>query len=371
MRIVEVEFYGLRSRLPSPARFSWGEAWERNVGLVRVVTDEGLEGWGETSVTFPLWSLEERALTVRQGLRPLVLGVEWEEPTELTERLHRRLSPLGHLWSMVAVRSAVAAFEVALWDIVGQRAGRPLWALWGGSWQRVPLYAVGFSGDVQTIARQAAEAIERGFRAVKVRVGFDDEADEQLVRTVRTAIGPEATLLVDANMAYDRERARRMAERLAPYRLGWLEEPLVRTDVAGMTALRRLGLVPLAAGENAYTLEEAVALLEAEAVDVLMPDIARIGGLTAARAACNAARSCGLPYSPHQFGSYVGLAAALHLCAAEPGANWLLMDIAPWELREAVVESEPLVEGGWGLPPRSPGLGVRVNLARLEQFRVV
>lgn len=371
MRISEVEFYGLRSPLPSPARFSWGEARERNVGLVRVVTDDGLEGWGETSVTFPLWSLEERALTVRQGLRPLALGLECEEPTTVVEALARRLAPLGHLWSMVAIRSALAAFEMALWDIVGQRVGQPLWALWGGTWQRIPLYAVGFSGDALAIAQQAASAVEHGFGAVKVRVGFDDDADERLVREVRAAIGEDTTLLVDANMAYDRPRARRMAARLAPYRLGWLEEPLVRTDVLGLAELRRLGIVPLAAGENAYTVEDGLALLEAGAVDVLMPDIARIGGFQAARTVVQSARAQGIPYSPHQFGSAVGFAAALHLCAAEPGVLSLLVDVSPWELRTAVVESDPLLESGWGLPPRLPGLGVQVRAEALARFRVV
>ncbi|WP_448577037.1 mandelate racemase/muconate lactonizing enzyme family protein [Thermomicrobium sp.] len=371
MRIREVEFIGLRAPLPKPARFSWGEASSRNVGLVRVVTEEGLEGWGETSVTFPLWSLEERALTVREGVRPLLVGQEWNEPAEVVARLEVALAPLGHLWSVVAIRAAIGAVEVALWDIVGQAAGKPLWELWGGRWSRVPLYAVGFAGDRREIARQAEQAIAAGYSAVKIRVGFDEEADLSLVRMVREAIGPEAGLLVDANMAWGREQARRMAERLAPYKLGWLEEPLVRDDIEGLVELQGLQIVPLAAGENAYTVADGRALVERRAVSVVMPDIARIGGVGAARAVVQLAREAGIPYSPHQYGSEIGFAAALHLCTTEPGCHSLLRDVSPWELRSAIVGSEPLVDAGQGLPPRRPGLGVRVDRVRAERFRVV
>jgi L-alanine-DL-glutamate epimerase-like enolase superfamily enzyme len=371
MRIREVEFIGLRAPLPSPARFSWGTATSRNVGLVRVVTEEGLEGWGETSVTFPLWSLEERSLTVREGVRPLLVGQDWSKPEEVVAQLERALMPLGHLWSMVAIRSAIAAVEVALWDIVGQAAGKPLWELWGGRWSRVPLYAVGFTGDRQQIARQAEQALGQGYTAVKIRVGFDEQADLSLVQTVREAIGPAGTLLVDANMAWRREQARRMLEKLAPHGLGWLEEPLARDDVEGLAALQALGLVPIAAGENAYTVADGFALVERRAVGIVMPDIARIGGVSAARIVVQAARAAGIPYSPHQYGSEIGFAVALHLCATEPGCHSLLRDVSPWELRSTFVESEPLVEAGHGLPPRAPGLGVRVNRAAAERFSVV
>lgn len=371
MRIRDVEFIGLRSALPAPARFSWGMATSRNVGLVHVVTEDGLEGWGETSVTFPLWSLEERALTVREGIRPLLVGQELMKPEEAVARLEQALMPLGHLWSMVAIRSAIAAVEVALWDITGQAAGKPLWELLGGAWSPVPLYAVGFTGDREEITKGAERALAEGYTAVKVRVGFDEEADLALVRRIREAIGPGGTLLVDANMAWGREQARRMLERLEPYRLGWLEEPLPRDDVEGLAALQALGQVPIAAGENAYTVTEGITLVERRAVGILMPDIARIGGIGATRAVVRAARASGIPYSLHQYGSEIGFAAALHLCAAEPECHPLLRDVAPWELRSAIVDGEPVVKSGWGLPPRAPGLGLRVNREAVERFRVL
>lgn len=371
MSIREVQFFGLRAPLPAPARFAWGSAVERNIGLVRIVTDDGYEGWGETSVTFPLWSLEERALTVKLGLKPLLLGQVVEQPDILVENLDRALRPLGYLWSMVAIRSAIAAAEVALWDIVGKRLQKPLWALWGGTWQPIPLYAVGFTGTPRDIAAAAADALSDGFFGVKVRVGFDDEADLRLVSSVREAIGDHAMLLVDANMAWDRRRAQQMIQRLQPYHPHWVEEPLTPDDLEGYVTLRKRGIVPLAAGENSYTVEQASALLERQAIDVIMPDIARIGGPTATRTVLRAARAAGTPYSLHHFGSEIGFATALHVCATEPGFHSLLRDVSPWPLRSAFVDSPELVRHGQGHPPSQPGLGLRVDLQAVEQYVVV
>jgi hypothetical protein len=173
--VAEVEFVGLRTPLHPLAAFSWGRAGERNVGLVRVRRSDGVTGWGETSVTFPLWSLEERAETVARGVAP-----------------------------------AAAAEE---------------------------------------IVAEGARAVADGYRAVRLRVGFSDEADLALAVPAVTELGAGRVLL-DANMARDRDRALDMADRLAGIGAGWLEEPVARDDVAGLAAVRRRCGLRVAAGEN-------------------------------------------------------------------------------------------------------------------------
>ncbi|MEA2515626.1 MAG: hypothetical protein QOJ59_5115, partial [Thermomicrobiales bacterium] len=367
MKIRDVEFIGLRSALPQPAQFSWGSAASRNVGLVRVTTDEGVVGAGETSVTFPLWSLEERALTVREGLRPLVLGKDASDIEGLVDGLNRTLGRLAPLWSPVAIQASIGAFEVALWDIRGQVEGLPVWQVLDGQTERrtdgygpeggVPLYAVGFGGGPEQIAEQAAEALTAGYAAIKVRVGFGRERDVALLEAVTKEIPETTRVLVDANMAWSREEAREMVPLVASFGVGWIEEPVVWSDIEGLAALRELSSVPIAAGENAYGRSEALRLIEAEAADVVMPDVARCGGLGNARAMIAAAREKCLPYSPHQYASEVGFVTCLHLCAAEPGYLHVLRDTSPWPLRHEIL-TEPLrIEGGRAWLPDGPGLG--------------
>ncbi len=380
MRIRDVEFLGLRSPLPRPASFSWGSAAARNVGLIRVVAEDGLTGVGETSVTFPLWSLEERALTVREGLRPLVVGRDVSDLGAIITDLQRTLGRLGPLWSPVAIQATIGAFEVALWDLRGKTEGRPLYALLQGNMESadaapslapVPLYAVGFTGEAEQIAEQARAALDAGYAAVKIRVGFGRERDLALLDAVRAVIPDMRRVLVDANMAWSRDEAREMIAAIGNYGVGWIEEPVVCTDIEGLAMLRQQAQVPIAAGENAYGREEGVQLVTAGAIDVFMPDVARCGGLTNARAIIAAARAQGLPYSPHQYASDVGFVTCLHLCAAEPGALHVLRDISPWPLRSEVLAQPVRVEGGTAWIPAGPGLGVELDAAAIERYRVI
>lgn len=374
MAIREVAFVGLRSQLPQPAQFSWGSAAHRNVGLVRVFTEDGIDGVGETSVTFPLWSLEERALTVREGLAPLVAGRDEADIPGLVAHLNATLGRLAPLWSAVAIQAAIGAFEVALWDIAAKKAGLPLFRLLNpeaGEPIPVPLYAVGFGGGPEQIAAGAAGALAEGYPFVKVRAGFGAERDRAMLTAVAEAVPDMARVLVDANMAWTREQAAEQAPALAGFGIGWLEEPLVHSDHAGLAALRESLPVPVAAGENAYGRQPALDLVASGAIDVVMPDIARIGGVGNARAAIAAARARGLSYSPHHYASEIGFVASLHLCAAEPGGHSLLRDTSEWPLRTAVLAEPPAVAAGHATVPAGPGLGVTLDEAALSHFRVV
>jgi L-alanine-DL-glutamate epimerase-like enolase superfamily enzyme len=371
LRIVDVEFVGLRSRLAAPAVFAWGSAGERNVGLVRVACDDGTVGWGETSVTFPLWSLEERAATVT-AIRDLFVGemiASDEQLVAVVGRARRRTNPLRLLWSHVALSAAIGAIEMAMWDALGKHRRESVWAMLGGETLDVSLYAVGFGGSPEAVADAAAAAIDEGYSTVKVRVGFDPDADERLVRTVSERVGPG--VLVDANMAWGRDEAATMIARLEPYRLGWLEEPLSRDDLDGYRLLRPTTDIPIAAGENCYTAEELVALAESGLVDVVMPDLARVGGLSAGIAGARAARGAARSYSPHHYASDVGFSAMLALCAVVGTPDPLVRDVSPWPLRSGLLD-EPLdLSRGRARPYRGPGLAPAPRSDVIEEYRVL
>jgi len=377
LAITEVEFVGLRSPLPKPARFAWGIAEHRNVGLLRVRAEDGTEGWGETSVTFPLWSLEERALTIRRGLAPQVVGHDALDAPGLLDELQGTFARLAALWSPAAIHGSLGALEMALLDLRGRVEGRTVGELLlddprGGArrpGQQVELYAVGFGGTPAETARAAARATADGYRAVKVRAGFGEQVDADTVRATRAAVG-DAGVLVDANMSLGRGEAARLARVAEAEGVGWLEEPLAHHDLAGLADLRSRTSVPIAAGENAFTSTDGIQLVERGAVDVVMPDLGRCGGYAVARDVIRAAVAVAGSYSPHHYASDIGFAAALHLCAVEPGGRGLLRDVSDWPLRSAVLRDPPVIDGGTARVPTGPGLGVDIDPAVVDAHRV-
>lgn len=371
MHVNRVEFVGLRTQLPSPAVFSWGSASQRNVGLVRVECGGGPDGWGESSVTFPLWSLEERAATVN-GIAPLFENLDITSAEGIVDAVasaRAKTDRLRLLWSHTAISSALGAIEMAMWDAWGKHHGEPTWRLLGGSDLQVPLYAVGFGGTPEDVAAQAADAIDEGYSAVKVRVGFDQDDDIELVRTVTERVGEG--VLADANMGWSRADAATMVRRLEPYRLGWLEEPLSRDDMAGYRELRALTDTPLAAGENCYSETELVDLARSGLVDVVMPDLARVGGMIAAIAGAHAALEAGRGYSTHHYASDVGFAAMLALCAVVGGPRPVLRDMGEWPVRSGLLSEPILISGGHAQPFAGAGMTPDLRPDVVEEYRVL
>lgn len=360
MKISDLHFIALRQPLQQPLRLAWGAMHHRHFGLVIVETDAGISGVGETSVNFPGWAIVERKATIEDGLRPLLIGEDPLDVEGIWRKMHRAFARLGVLWGRGAVMSAIGGVDIALWDIVGKASGQPVYALLGGTQpMRVPLYATGL--DPANLADSARSLVDRGYRAVKVRIGFDEARDIANVEAVRRAVGDNVDVLADANMAYDLDGAIRMAMALQPYCLYWLEEPLVANDLAGYRALKDHTSIPLAAGENQFDVADATALLETGAIRYLMPDPTRAGGLSEARRICALAQAQGLPYSPHHYGSDVGFAATLHLIAAVPGATYMLRDVAPAPLRESLLRTPIVIEDGYAMTPDGPGLGIELN----------
>lgn len=369
MKISDLRFIALRQPLQQPLRLAWGAMHHRHFGLVIVETDGGISGVGETSVNFPGWAIVERKATLEEGLKPLLIGEDPLDVEGIWQKIYRAFARLGVLWGKGAVMSAIGGVDIALWDIAGKASSQPIYALLGGTQPaRTPLYATGL--DPAHLADSARAFVDRGYRAVKVRIGFDEARDIANVEAVRRAVGDDVDVLVDANMAYDLDTAKRMAAALRPYGLYWLEEPLVADNLAGYRALKEHTDIPLAAGENQFDVADATALLDTGAIRYLMPDPTRAGGLTEARRMCALAQSRGLPYSPHHYGSDVGLAATLHLIAAMPGADYMLRDVAPAPLRESVLHTPIKVEAGCAITPDGPGLGIELNWDAIRAHEV-
>lgn len=371
LKITDVSTVVLKAPLGErKVRMSFGHMDERSTLLVLVKTDSGLVGVGESWINFPSWGAEERVATIHHGLRPLLIGEDALNISGIWNRLWRNLNRLGLQWGALGpIYQATSGVDIALWDLVGKMLNVPLYKLLGGADSvHVPAYASGINPD--NAEHDAVKAVEQGFSRIKLKVGFGRDVDMRNVAAIRRAVGDGVKIAVDANQAWSRSEARKMAGLLAEFDVEWLEEPIPCDDREGLKDLRRESSVPLAAGENTYGVKNFVQLLTDGAVDIIQPDVTKVGGLTEARTILHLARTYGVPFCPHFFGSAVGLAASAHLFASSPGGIAVEVDVNPNPLRERLLE-EPLriVDGELYLPD-GPGLGVTLRAQTVDKYRV-
>jgi L-alanine-DL-glutamate epimerase-like enolase superfamily enzyme len=331
-----------------------------NVLFVRIDTDEGVTGWGEA---FGFASCPVTRTAIERMLAPRCIGRDPSDIEQLSADLAFAVHSSGSSGPVVYARSGI---DIALWDIAGKVAGKPIQQLLGGrARERIPAYAslLGFH-DADKAARNATAALADGYRHVKLH-----ETDTPSVAAARRAVGPDIPLMLDVNCAWAPDKALAMAHELEPYGLRWLEEPVWPVeDHATMKRIRSETRVPVAAGENAYAPSELIALARDGVVDVLQPSVTKIGGITAVRAIVAAADAAGVEVALHSPYLGPGLIATMHLSAA------MDRDVA-CERFYLDLEASPMgrwidVNGGLMDVPPGPGLGVDPDPAVLERYRV-
>jgi L-alanine-DL-glutamate epimerase-like enolase superfamily enzyme len=239
-------------------------------------------------------------------LAKAVVGQPVGEVRAHWSRAWSRINFIGHAGASVM---ALAAVDMALWDLHARLAGMPLHSLLGAPAGRWPVYASGGSLalSVDELRGEAERYRAQGYRGYKFRVGQADcGRDEERVAAVREQVGPEFTLMVDANQAWTRASALRACAALEPYRLAWIEEPLSADDFEGMAELRSRVGTPIAAGETGYGWRGMLDLLRAGAVDILQPDLMRCGGVTPFLSVASLAEAFSVTVMPHLFAETVG-----------------------------------------------------------------
>jgi L-alanine-DL-glutamate epimerase-like enolase superfamily enzyme len=339
--------------------------------LLRIVTEDGTEGWGEAhgSPWLTRAAIEApHTHATAQGLRHILFGQEVDDVDDVA-RL-RRLMERGTQWigRDGVVMQAIAAAELALWDIAAQRAGLPVARLLGPNPRAaLPCYA---SAKVpptpqETHARIAAERAA-GFTAHKIGwppFGASLEGDLAFLEAARDAAAPGALLMVDAAQALDEQSALARAHAFQRFGLAWIEEPLPRDDLAAQARLRAASPVPIASGEgecSAAGLSRVVPV-----VDILQPDVTRCGILAALEVAPHAPRLCS-----HSYTTLLNVVAHAHALAALPNAwllEWPTKGIADWA---ELFPDAPLVKDGHLAVPQGPGWGLRPYPAALLRHRM-
>lgn len=312
MRITEIET--ILVRLPSdggaPPDECTGPRWTIfDVLLVRVTTDDGLVGWGEA---FGHSIAPATKVTIDELVAPMVLGADAGDIAGIAHRCNRALHMFGRNGSFAY---ALSGLDLALWDLAGKAAGLPVHRLLGGAVRdEVDAYAsLLVYGLAPVTAAKAAAAVADGFRHVKLH-----ESTTAPVLAARDAVGPDVSLMLDPNCAWSAEEALRLAPALRAADLRWVEDAIwPPEDHRSMRRLRDAG-VRVAAGENTGTLFDFARLLERDAVDVVQPDVTKIGGITEWRKVDALAEANGVFVSPHSACYGPGFLATVHLLAARP-----------------------------------------------------
>jgi galactonate dehydratase len=343
----------------------------RNWVFVEVETEDGLIGVGEAT-------LEGREATMLghfEDIRRYLVGRDASSIAEHCRNLVRDPFWVGGYVGM----TGIAAVEIALWDLLGQRLGVPVWQLLGGRIRdRVRVYANGWYFGVETVdqwAARAGEVVELGYTALKFdpfgRSGPQIEHDEleqaaAIVQAVRRAAGPAVDLLIEGHGRFDLAAASRIAKALEEFDCFWFEEPIAPGNVASLAHLGRSISIPIATGERLYSRYDYRELLESHAAAIIQPDVIHAGGISEVLRIAALAETWQVSVAPHNPNGPIATAATLMLDAVMP--NFLIQELlAPWdaEWRHEVVEGCPSVRDGYLTIPDRPGLGVTLNVQEI------
>lgn len=344
-----------------------------SVCLVDIETDTGLTGTGMTAIT------EEEVIgsIVNDIAAHALLGADPMRHEHLWDRLYWLLTPRGQSGY---ASHAMAAIDLALWDLKGQALGQPCWRLLGGARAQVPVYATfGFAFfERDELAAAAQSWVARGFKRLKMTVGHHglqrrDEPrpladviaeDVQRIRAVREAVGPDVQLYIDANCSLDYFHALNLARRVEPYDIAFFEEPVTQNDIPALARLRAKTSIPLAAGQNEGLASRFRDMLVAQAVDVVQPNACISGGYTQCLRIAGMAAAFNTQYAnggawPHH---------NMHLHAGLANGSLVEYHAVAVDCCKLVFDGLPEPKNGVLTLPEQPGLGFTPNRARIAEL---
>jgi D-galactarolactone cycloisomerase len=361
MKIVEVKTYATVYPVQDPFSNAMRTTRERAFGIVEIVTDNGITGWGE-GATVP----------ARRAIEAQVIGRNPFDNEVIWEGLHKQGTDAA----------AISAIDIALWDIMGKTLNQPIYNLLGGAFRdRVQAYATGLfrrnvSDHTAALVAEARGYVDQGFKAMKMKVGFGPDYDIKNVAAVRRAIGDNILFAIDANCGYDRGSAIAVGQKLAENNLLWFEEPISADDVEGCIEIRRALNMRISGAEQFRGRWAFRRMIQERALDIIQPDVCVCGGFTEFRKIAAMASANHVRVIPHMFGTAIRLAATLHLLATLPDSpraleafpTLLEYDMSENALRTDLAKEPIRHSEGMVAVPQGPGLGIEIDRAALARF---
>lgn len=365
-----------------------GREGQTNVGgytgyqvLVRIDTDEGLSGWGEACVGSEggeaAYAVAE---LIRRGIAPKIKGQNPIEFRRIWEYLYDYTYWYGRRGLAIYALSAV---DIALVDVAGKALGLPACLLLGGIYRKeVPIYAslLFDMDDPEGTAKKAERYARLGYRGVKLGwgmvpekpFGVNPKKDEEIVALARERMGPDTWLMIDVGryVNWSVSYAIRMGRVLQKYDIYWLQEPLPQDDLDGYAELCRALDVPVAAGEELYTVYDFNEIIKRRALDILQPDVAKVGGVSEMKRIIELARINHFTWVPHSWSTAVNTAASIHLVASSPDGFLLEFKEEENPLVHMLTKRKFQIKDGKMLLPEGPGLGIEVDERIVAKYRV-
>ncbi len=373
MKIKSIKCRMLAGTLDRPIQFGIGVFPTFSATLVEVTTDDGLVGVGECIVRK---APQVTKAVVEHMLAPLILGRDPRDTEGLWDEMFQQLRGWGHYRGFVF--EAMSGIDTALWDIIGRAAGQPTYKVLGGAGRsRVPCYASSvYFAEVPDMVAQAVDQVRHGHTALKVKIGRNMQLggrrmDVSSVEAIRQAVGPAVDIMLDVNSAYDAATAIKVCRQLEALDITWIEEPVPPDDLDGYQRVRTGQSIPVAAGESEFGVFGFRELIRRGALDILQPDVARVGGFTGARRVGALVHAYNLRYAPHTgFSAGISHLASLHVAASVPNLMTYEYFFAPNPLRDLFAEPFPEPRGGMIDVPQKPGLGLALDEKVLRKFEI-
>lgn len=338
--------------------------------LIAVHTDQGLTGYGSV---FTDGRLVQAGLKV---LEPLFLGADALSPDFVGEKLHQNTFWMGRGGTLT---HTISGIDIAMWDILGQATGLSVGRLLGGRYrERVQPYCSLLMEEPAAMKDVVASYRDKGFSAFKIGWGpfgraLDVKLDEAIVRAAREAAGEKSKLFVDAGASdalwpHGLKWAKRTAEMLADYEVGWFEEPVRPDAIDDYRELRRSSPVPIAGCEVLTRRQNFIPWLTTGAVDIVQPDVTKVGGISEQRRIAWMAYDLGIKYVGHGWNTALGLAADLQMAAAFPDADLVEFIGGSPYVDGILAKPFALDAEGWLTIPDLPGLGVTIDREKLGRY---
>ena len=351
MGIQKIEVYCVTLKYAEPFRIASGASTEARNVVVKLTTDYDVIGWGESSPSKRVTGeTVESVIEVLDRLSPKLIRscpLRIEHAVDLMDR------------TVKGNPAAKAAVDMALFDVLGKTAKKPLYLLLGGYRTEVLTDLTLGIKPPREMAEDASRAVGKGFKALKVKLGVDPVEDVERVRMIREAVGDAVQLRVDANQGWTVSQAIDVLSKIDKFRIHFAEQPVRADDLKGLKEVRRDSPIPIMADESVHSPEDALRLIQAEAVDLINIKLMKCGGILNGRKIAEIAEAAGLPCMIGCMSeSGIGISAAAHLAAGVKNIRYADLD------SDLMLRDKLLVEGGVGLKdslrifPKAYGLGV-------------
>lgn len=353
MRIVGIKVFLAELQYVEPFKIALGTlAISRNV-IVKILTDEGIVGWGEASPSRRITgeTVESTMYAVKNYLKPILVGKDPICVNDILKEIDKNLQ--GHT-------SAKAAVDMALYDILGKNSNLPLYRLLGSSRNTVVTdITIGIKSP-EEMAKSAVEFVNRGFRTLKIKVGMDPLEDVERVRAVREAVGNKIIIRVDANQGWTPKQAVKTIKTVEKYDIELVEQPVPWWDLNGMAFVRENIDTPIAADESVHSPIDALRLVQSRAADIINIKLMKCGGISKALKVANIAEAADVELMIGCMGeSTLGITGAAHFAAAIDSIKYVDLDSDLLLKDNIVIEGGAVIDKDIRSLPSDPGLGIK------------